>query len=53
VVRDVTLGILAGALVRFEGKNGSGKPTLLRVIAGVSEPSRGNVTGRPLTGLRA
>ena len=50
VFRDVTLEIPAGALVRFEGKTGSGKSTLLRVIAGVSEPSRGNVTGRPVTG---
>jgi len=50
VVRDVSLEIPAGGLVRFEGKNGSGKSTLLRVIAGVSEPSRGRVTGRPVTG---
>jgi ABC-type multidrug transport system ATPase subunit len=50
VVRDATLEIPAGALVRFEGKNGSGKSTLLRVIAGVSTPSRGAVTGRPVTG---
>ena len=50
VVRDASLEIPAGALVRFEGKNGSGKSTLLRVIAGVSVPSRGAVTGRPVTG---
>ena len=50
VIRDVSLEIPAGALVRFEGRNGSGKSTVLRVIAGVSEPSRGIVTGRPATG---
>jgi ABC-2 type transport system ATP-binding protein len=50
VIRDVSLEIPAGGLVRFEGKNGSGKSTVLRVIAGVSEPSRGTVTGRPVTG---
>ena len=50
VVRDVSLEIPAGGLVRFEGKNGNGKSTLLRVIAGVTEPSRGGVTGRPVTG---
>lgn len=50
VVSDVSLEIPAGGLVRFEGRNGSGKSTLLRVIAGVSEPSRGSVTGRPVTG---
>jgi len=50
VVRDASLEIPAGGLVRFEGRNGSGKSTLLRVIAGVSAPSRGAVTGRPVTG---
>ncbi len=50
VVRDVSLEIPAGGLVRFEGKNGSGKSTILRVIAGVSQPSRGSVAGRPVTG---
>ena len=50
VVRDVCLEIRPGGLVRFEGRNGTGKSTLLRVIAGVSAPSRGAVTGRPVTG---
>jgi ABC-2 type transport system ATP-binding protein len=50
VVRAVSMEIPPGALVRFEGKNGSGKSTLLRVIAGVCEPSRGAVIGRPATG---
>jgi len=50
VVRDVSMEIPPGGLIRFEGRNGSGKSTILRVIAGVSEPSRGGVTGRPVTG---
>ena len=50
VVRDASFEIPPGGLVRFEGRNGSGKSTLLRVIAGVSTPSRGTVTGRPVTG---
>lgn len=50
VIRDVSLEIPPGRLVRFEGKNGSGKSTILRVIAGVSQPGRGSVTGRPVTG---
>jgi ABC-2 type transport system ATP-binding protein len=50
VVKDVSLEIPPGGLVRFEGRNGSGKSTILRVIAGVSEPGRGAVTGRPVTG---
>jgi ABC-2 type transport system ATP-binding protein len=50
VFRDVSLEIGPGRLIRFEGSNGSGKSTILRVIAGVSEPSRGQVAGRPATG---
>jgi ABC-2 type transport system ATP-binding protein len=50
VVRDVTLEIRPGELVRLEGRNGTGKSTLLRVIAGVSMPTKGTVTGRQITG---
>jgi ABC-2 type transport system ATP-binding protein len=50
VVREVRLEIRPGALVRLEGKNGTGKSTLLRMIAGVSVPTKGTVTGRPITG---
>ncbi len=50
VLRDVSLEIRPGGLVRLEGRNGTGKSTLLRMIAGVCEPSRGTVTGRPITG---
>lgn len=50
VVRGVSLDIPAGALVRFEGRNGSGKSTLLKVIAGACAPTRGSVSGRPVTG---
>jgi ABC-2 type transport system ATP-binding protein len=50
VIRDVSLEIWPGGLTRLEGRNGTGKSTLLRVIAGVSTPTRGTVTGRPITG---
>jgi ABC-2 type transport system ATP-binding protein len=50
VVRAVSLDIGPGQLVRFEGRNGTGKSTLLRMIAGVSVPTKGTVTGRPITG---
>lgn len=50
VVRDLTAEITAGQLIRIDGGNGSGKTTLARMIAGVCEPSRGRVTGRPRTG---
>jgi ABC-2 type transport system ATP-binding protein len=51
VVRDVSLEIKPGGLVRLEGRNGTGKSTLLRVIAGVSVPTEGAVSGRPVTGF--
>jgi ABC-type Mn2+/Zn2+ transport system ATPase subunit len=50
VVRDVSLDVPPGQLIRLEGPNGSGKSTLLRVAAGVTLPSAGRVTGRPHTG---
>ena len=50
VVRDVSLEIGPGELVRLEGGNGAGKSTLARVIAGVTLPSAGSVTERPVIG---
>ena len=50
VVRDVSQDVAAGRLIRVEGANGTGKSTLLRVLAGAATPSAGRVTGRPPTG---
>jgi ABC-type multidrug transport system ATPase subunit len=50
VVRDVSLEIGPGELIRLDGGNGAGKSTLARVIAGVTLPSSGSVTGRPVVG---
>ena len=50
VLRDVLLDLRPGRVVRIQGHNGSGKSTLLRVVAGIAEPSRGRVSGRPSTG---
>jgi len=50
VLRDVRLELRPGRVVRIQGHNGSGKSTLLRVMAGIAEPSRGRVSGRPSTG---
>jgi ATP-binding cassette subfamily F protein uup len=44
VLRDVTLGISAGDRIGVVGRNGDGKSTLLRLIAGVEEPDAGVVT---------
>lgn len=49
VLRGVDLAIAPGALIRVEGANGTGKSTLLRVLAGIDAPSEGRVTGRPRT----
>ncbi|MFF7155100.1 ATP-binding cassette domain-containing protein [Streptomyces sp. NPDC008139] len=49
VLRDVTLDLPRGGLVRIEGANGTGKTTLLRLLAGVDRPSAGRISGRPAT----
>ncbi|MFI7319944.1 ATP-binding cassette domain-containing protein [Streptomyces venezuelae] len=51
VLRDVDLGIRTGSLVRVEGANGTGKSTLLRLLAGIDAPSEGRVSGRRRTGF--
>ncbi|MCM1936746.1 ATP-binding cassette domain-containing protein [Streptomyces sp. G3] len=49
VLRGVELGVVPGTLVRVEGGNGTGKSTLLRLLAGIDAPTEGRVTGRPRT----
>ncbi|MEI5521121.1 ATP-binding cassette domain-containing protein [Streptomyces brasiliscabiei] len=49
VLRDVDLEIAPGTLTRVEGANGTGKSTLLRVLAGLDAPTEGRATGRPRT----
>ena len=49
-LRGLTIGIERGEYVAIMGPSGSGKSTLLRVIAGTCLPSRGTVSGRPVTG---
>ncbi|MDQ6775997.1 MAG: ABC-F family ATP-binding cassette domain-containing protein [Actinomycetota bacterium] len=44
VLGDVTLGITAGERIGVVGRNGEGKSTLLRLIAGVELPDVGAVT---------
>jgi ABC-type Mn2+/Zn2+ transport system ATPase subunit len=50
VLDGVDLELAPGALVRVIGGNGTGKSTLLRLVAGVGRPTRGRVAGRPVTG---
>ncbi|MFC8101405.1 ATP-binding cassette domain-containing protein [Streptomyces sp. NPDC057363] len=49
VLRGVDLDVTPGTLVRVEGTNGTGKSTLLRLLAGIDAPTEGRVTGRPRT----
>ncbi|MFF2572106.1 ATP-binding cassette domain-containing protein [Streptomyces sp. NPDC058084] len=47
VLREVGLGLPAGTLTRVNGTNGTGKSTLLRLVAGIDAPSEGRITARP------
>jgi ABC-type Mn2+/Zn2+ transport system ATPase subunit len=49
VLRGVHLAVVPGTLTRVEGPNGTGKSTLLRLLAGIDAPSEGRITGRPRT----
>ncbi|MFF4490403.1 ATP-binding cassette domain-containing protein [Streptomyces sp. NPDC001544] len=49
VLRGVDLALAPGTLTRVEGANGTGKSTLLRLLAGIDAPSEGRVSGRPRT----
>ncbi|MET9071541.1 ATP-binding cassette domain-containing protein [Streptomyces sp. NPDC004232] len=49
VLRGVDLTIAPGTLTRIEGANGTGKSTLLRLLARLDAPTEGRVTGRPRT----
>jgi len=44
VLHDLTLGVAAGERIGIVGRNGDGKSTLLRLIAGEQPPDSGNVT---------
>lgn len=50
---DVDFRLAPGELVAIVGPNGSGKTSLLRVLAGLREPDKGAVTlgGDPLAGM--
>lgn len=53
VLCDVSLRVAAGELVAIVGESGTGKSTLLNLVAGLDQPDRGTVTvdGRSLHGL--
>ncbi|MCT2590851.1 ATP-binding cassette domain-containing protein [Streptomyces sp. N2-109] len=47
VLRGVDVELPGAALLRVVGGNGTGKSTLLRLLAGIDAPSAGRITGRP------
>ncbi|PPF43923.1 hypothetical protein C5B85_12325 [Pseudoclavibacter sp. AY1F1] len=50
VLRDVSFGLRGGELVALLGRNGCGKSSLLRTLAGLARPGSGRVEG-PRPGL--
>jgi heme exporter protein A len=52
--RSLSFALRGGEALRIAGANGSGKTSLLRILAGLLAPARGAVTwhGRDVTGLR-
>jgi branched-chain amino acid transport system ATP-binding protein len=54
VLQGVSLAVPAGGLVTILGRNGVGKTTLLRTVAGVYRPSGGAILfdGQPIAGLK-
>jgi len=52
VLRDVSFSVHSGQFVALVGSSGSGKSTVMRLIAGLDRPSAGSITldGRPVTG---
>ena len=46
IMGEVTLGVNDGDRIGIVGRNGDGKSTLLRVLAGLQEPDGGRVTHR-------
>jgi branched-chain amino acid transport system ATP-binding protein len=55
ILYDVSLRVSQGEIVGLLGRNGAGKSTTMRSIAGLTPPRRGTVTfhGEPVTGKRA
>ncbi len=53
ILRGVSLAVCSGEILAVLGENGSGKSTILKIIAGLLNPSQGTVRyrGRHLNGL--
>ena len=54
VLSEVSIAVAAGEAVSFVGPRGCGKTTILRLIAGLNEPTEGQIRigGREMAGVR-
>ncbi|MCC6546913.1 ABC transporter ATP-binding protein [Candidatus Sumerlaeota bacterium] len=51
-IQDISFDIKPGEMVGLVGSNGAGKSTILKLIAGITEPSSGEImVGGPVTSL--
>ncbi len=51
-LRNLNLNVAAGEFVALFGRNGAGKTTFLRILAGLSRPSSGTLSIQPVIGLK-
>lgn len=53
--RDLSLGVEPGDVLQVDGRNGSGKTSLLRILCGLSLPAEGTVlwNGEPIARVRS
>ena len=44
IFQDISLTLFPSSIVYLKGKNGSGKTSLLRMLAGIQKPTSGDIT---------
>lgn len=47
ILKDVDVALEPGRVIEVTGRNGAGKSTFLRLVAGLRRPGRGSIRGRP------